>query len=210
MEKHTVTNVDEILFAARQASRTYGLKGDDEFVNTPDGEVPNEYERSKLRLVSDKIPLSAWLVCIVETAERFSYYGTAGPLQNYMQNPYGSGLRPGALGLGQANASSIWYGFNLYMFVTPLVGGVIADSWLGRYRTICWGVAFQLAGLLIIFLTSLPYSLEHGAGLGGLIATLVLLGTASGGIKSNVSAFQVSSTGASAIGLPDLPCGKYN
>ncbi|KAI0133895.1 Di/tri peptide transporter 2 [Xylariales sp. AK1849] len=160
---------------------------DAELANTPDGEIANEHEKKTLRLVSDSIPLAAWLVCIVETAERFSYYGTAGPLQNYMQNPYGSGLRPGALGLGQANASSIWYGFNLYMFVTPLIGGVIADSWLGRYRTICWGVALQLCGLLIIFLTSLPHSLEHGAGLGGLIATLFLLGTAAGGIKSNVA-----------------------
>jgi POT family proton-dependent oligopeptide transporter len=181
-------------------------KSGNALADTPDGSEPNQSERDTLQLVSDKMPMSGWLVCIVETAERFSYYGTAGPLresvpgtycadldahktlgpENYMQNPYGSPLRPGALGLGQANASSIWYGFNFYMFLTPLAGSIIADSWIGRYRTICWAVGSQLCGLLVIFLTSLPVSLENGAGLGGLIAALVLIGAGSGAIKSNV------------------------
>ncbi|ETS85704.1 hypothetical protein PFICI_03729 [Pestalotiopsis fici W106-1] len=160
---------------------------DNELTDTPDGQVPNEYERKTLRLVSDRIPTSAWLVCVVETAERFAYYGMAGPLQNYMQNPYGNSLRPGALGLGQANASSISYGFTFWMYLTPVLGGIIADSWLGRYRTICCAVTIYLCGLLILFVTSLPYSLEHGAGLGGFIAALFLIGTGAGGIKSNVS-----------------------
>lgn len=103
-----------------------------------------------------------------------------------MQNPYGTGRNPGALGLGQANASSIWYGFNFYMFLTPLVGSIIADSWIGRFRTISWAVGIQLCGLFVIFMTSLPHSLEHGAGLGGFIAALILIGTGSGAIKSNV------------------------
>ena len=88
--------------------------------------------------------------------------------------------------MGQANASSIWYGFSFYMFLTPLAGSIIADSWIGRYRTICWAVGIQLCGLLVIFLTSLPVSLENGAGLGGLVAALVLIGAGSGAIKSNV------------------------
>jgi POT family proton-dependent oligopeptide transporter len=40
---------------------------------------------------------------------------------------------------------------------------------------------------LVLFVTSLPYSLEHGAGLGGFIVALFLIGTGAGGIKSNVS-----------------------
>lgn len=103
-----------------------------------------------------------------------------------MQNPYGNSLHPGALGLGQVNASSIWYGFNFFMFLTPLAGSIVADSYLGRFRTISIAVAIQLAGLLVILITSLPSSLEHGAGLGGLVTALVLIGTGSGAIKSNV------------------------
>lgn len=107
--------------------------------------------------------------------------------ENYMQNPYGDPLRPGALGLGQANASSISYGFTFWMYLTPLLGGIIADSWLGRYRTICCAAVIYICGLFLLFMTALPVSLEHGAGLGGFIAALFLIGTGAGGIKSNVS-----------------------
>lgn len=124
---------------------------------------------------------------MVETAERFTYYGVAGPFQNYMQNAYGNARLPGALGLGQANASSISYGFTFWMYVTPIVGGIIADSYLGRYRTICYAVSIYVTGLLILFLTSLPVSLQHGAGLGGFVAALILIGAGAGGIKSNVA-----------------------
>lgn len=56
-------------------------KDEGELAVTPDGEIPNQYEKKTLRLVGDKMPFSGWLVCVVETAERFSYYGTAGPLR---------------------------------------------------------------------------------------------------------------------------------
>jgi hypothetical protein len=38
-----------------------------------------------LRRVSDKIPISAWLVVVVELCERFTYYGLSPPFQNYIQ-----------------------------------------------------------------------------------------------------------------------------
>ena len=44
-----------------------------------------------------------------------------------------------------------------------------------------------MVGLLILLLTSLPVSLEHGAGLGGFIAAILVIGVGTGGIKSNVS-----------------------
>jgi POT family proton-dependent oligopeptide transporter len=44
-----------------------------------------------------------------------------------------------------------------------------------------------IAGLVILLVTSLPVSLEHGAGLGGLIAAMIIIGLGTGGIKSNVS-----------------------
>lgn len=106
--------------------------------------------------------------------------------ENYMQNPYGVGFVPGALGLGQANASSIWYGFNFFMYLTPLAGSVVADCYLGRFRTISAAVAIQLAGLFIMLMTSLPTSLEHGAGLGGFITAMTLIGIGTGAIKSTV------------------------
>ncbi|KAH6683531.1 Di/tri peptide transporter 2, partial [Plectosphaerella plurivora] len=159
---------------------------DNELTPTPDGGEPTKYERNTLPLVSDKVPLAAWLVCIVETAERFSYYALSGPFQNYMQYPYGNELIPGALGLGQANASSISYGFMFWMYVTPMLSAYLADSYFGRLRTVTVGASMYICGLLILFVTSLPYSLERGAGLGGFITALFLIGSGAGFIKANV------------------------
>jgi POT family len=44
-----------------------------------------------------------------------------------------------------------------------------------------------IVGLIVLLVTSLPVSLEHGAGLGGLIAAMIIIGLGTGGIKSNVS-----------------------
>lgn len=44
-----------------------------------------------------------------------------------------------------------------------------------------------LIGLLILVCTSLPTSLAHGAGLGGFIVAILVIGLGTGGIKSNVA-----------------------
>lgn len=74
-----------------------------------DGEEPTDHELAELRHIGDKIPLSAWLVAVVELAERFTYYGLTGPFQNYMQNKRDDPLHPGALGLGQSSATALQY-----------------------------------------------------------------------------------------------------
>lgn len=42
-------------------------------------------------------------------------------------------------------------------------------------------------GLLILWTTALPTSLEHGAGIGGFITAIIIIGFGTGGIKSNVA-----------------------
>lgn len=44
-----------------------------------------------------------------------------------------------------------------------------------------------MIGNLILFCTSLPVAIEHGAALGGLIVSMIIIGIGTGGIKSNVS-----------------------
>jgi POT family proton-dependent oligopeptide transporter len=51
------------------------------------GPEPTEEDWKNLREVSDAIPLSAYLVIIIEFCERFTYYGLTGPFQNYIQYP---------------------------------------------------------------------------------------------------------------------------
>lgn len=150
------------------------------------GLAPTEEELATLRKVSDRLPLSTWSVALVELGERFTYYGITGPFQNYMQNKRG-GLRPGAIGLGQQSASALSYFFQFWCYVTPILGAVISDKYLGKYKTICVFSGIYVVGMLILFLTSLPVAIDNGAALGGLIAAMIVIGLGTGGIKSNVS-----------------------
>lgn len=82
-----------------------------------DGDEPTDQEFAELRHIGDKIPISAWLVAVVELAERFTYYGITGPFQNYMQNKRDDPLHPGALGLGQSSATALQYFFQFCKYI---------------------------------------------------------------------------------------------
>lgn len=71
--------------------------------------------------------------------------------------------------------------------MTPIFGAIIADQYLGKYKAILYFCFVYIVGLLILLLTSLPVALEHGAGLGGFIASIIVVGIGTGGIKSNVA-----------------------
>ena len=51
-----------------------------------------------IRHVAAPVPLSVLLILITELCERSTFYGLAGPLQNYIQNKPGDTLHRGALG----------------------------------------------------------------------------------------------------------------
>lgn len=66
---------------------------------TADGNEPTEEELRTLKHVAESLPISAWLVAVVELCERFSYYGMQGLFQNYIQRPLDGSLGRGALGM---------------------------------------------------------------------------------------------------------------
>lgn len=72
---------------------------DPENILTPDGEEPTDLEKATLQHVAENLPLSAWLVAMVELSERFTYYGMNGLFQNYIQRPLDGSLGRGALGM---------------------------------------------------------------------------------------------------------------
>ena len=109
-----------------------------------------------LRHVSESIPISCWLVAIVELAERFSYYGLSAPFQNYMQfTPEHS--PKGMLGLKQQGATALSYFFQFWCYVTPILGGWISDTYWGKYKTILSFVLF--ISLVFSYCSSLPFHL---------------------------------------------------
>ncbi|TGO54168.1 hypothetical protein BCON_0111g00110 [Botryotinia convoluta] len=148
---------------------------------------PTDEEKKTLRRIGDSLPMSAWLVAIVELCERFSYYGCVGLFQNYVQRPLDGSLGRGALGLGHQTATALTVFFSMWCYFTPIFGAIVADQYLGRFKAICYFAVVYMVGLLVLVLTSLPVSLQNGAGLGGYIAAILIIGVGTGGIKSNVS-----------------------
>jgi POT family proton-dependent oligopeptide transporter len=71
--------------------------------------------------------------------------------------------------------------------VTPILGAVIADQYLGKYNTILVFAAVYWVGLLVLWTTALPASIAGGHALGGYIAAIIIIGFGTGGIKSNIA-----------------------
>lgn len=91
---------------------------DIEMEPTPEGEEPNEHERRTLRRVGENLPASAYLIAVVELTERFTYYGSQGLFQNYINNrPNGADGAPG-LGLGHQGATGLNLFFQWFCYGT--------------------------------------------------------------------------------------------
>lgn len=75
----------------------------------------------------------------------------------------------------------------LTFIVTPILGAIVSDQYLGKYKTIVVFACVYWLGLIILWATSLPTSLDHGAGTGGFIAAIIVIGFGTGGIKANIA-----------------------
>jgi proton-dependent oligopeptide transporter, POT family len=71
--------------------------------------------------------------------------------------------------------------------LTPILGAVVADQYLGRFKTILFASIVFLLGLLTLIGSSLSIAHDYNISTGGLMASLLLLGVGSGGIKPNVN-----------------------
>src|SRR6187397_3397776 len=70
-----------------------------------------------------------------EMWERFSYYGMRAFLILYMTAP----LTAGGLGFDVAKASGIYGVYTGSAWGAAILGGLVADRWLGQYRSVLVG-----------------------------------------------------------------------
>ncbi len=120
---------------------------------------------------ADRYPPQVKFIVGNEACERFSFYGMRSVLVVYMT---------GYLLYPDLEAKEGYHLFMMMTYLTPLLGGWIADRFWGRYRTILWISLFYVLGHLTLALW------ETRA---GFVTGLILITLGSGGIKPCVSAF---------------------
>jgi dipeptide/tripeptide permease len=113
-------------------------------------------------------PIGFWFFFWGEFAERASYYGMRTILTLYLT---------AAVGLAATEAGPIQYRFKAAVYFLPLLGGFIADRFLGKYWTI---VGFSIPYVAGHFILGIP---ERTA----VFIALALLAGGSGVIKPNIS-----------------------
>lgn len=118
-----------------------------------------------------------------EAAERFSFYGMKAVLAIYMANYlHLMGDQPGQA-MNEAAATAKVHLFNTAVYFTPLLGALISDLFLGKYRTIIYLSIVYCFGHAALALMDTTWSAS-----GWLLVGLVLISLGSGGIKPCVSA----------------------
>ncbi|KAF3492392.1 uncharacterized protein GIQ15_01909 [Arthroderma uncinatum] len=158
--------------------------------NTPHAESVSSSEQD-FPAVRGHVPHKVWLVQGLYFLERAAFYGLSQILQNYLQLSPNDPFRPGALGLGSARAVLIIYIWFIYSYSTPLAGGLLADCWLGRRKTIQIGFLIYVSGLGIVTATAFTQRIYGTGGLPGFIVGMLLIGAGTGTVKPNITVFLI-------------------
>ncbi|NEM98869.1 peptide MFS transporter [Pontibacter burrus] len=98
-----------------------------------------------------KHPKGLYLLFFTELWERFSYYGMRGLLMLYLTKT----ALEGGLGYSVADAALIYGYFTGFVYFTPIIGGWLADKYLGHRKAILIGGVLMALGQFSLFST--PY-----------------------------------------------------
>ena len=127
---------------------------------------------------SKKMPAGIPYILTTEASERFAFYGMSSILVVFMTK-YLMGPN-GMLGVMADEPAKAWFHwFISAAYFMPLVGAVISDVWLGKFKTIIWFSLLYCVGFAVL-------ASDHTRL--GLIGGLALIAMASGIIKPCLSA----------------------
>uniref|UniRef100_A0A8C7ZZP8 Solute carrier family 15 member 1 n=1 Tax=Oryzias sinensis TaxID=183150 RepID=A0A8C7ZZP8_9TELE len=134
-------------------------------------------------------PISIFFIVINEFCERFSYYGMRAVLVLYFKY---------FLRWDDDFATTIYHTFVALCYLTPILGAIIADSWLGKFKTIVYLSIVYTLGQVVLAVSAIhditdtnkdgtPDNMTFHVALSMVGLLLIALGT--GGIKPCVAAF---------------------
>ncbi|VVC93675.1 unnamed protein product [Leptidea sinapis] len=75
--------------------------------------------------VEDRFPIIVIIIIIAEFCERFSYSAMRAFLTLYLRSK---------LGFSDESATETYHVFCTFIYVFPIIGGILADNWLGKFR----------------------------------------------------------------------------
>lgn len=166
-------------YIAEEASGT-----PDDGLDTRDGTIAVDVNESESHFATSTVPsllppqphafgfpASVFFILGNELCERFSFYGLRAVLVVYLMS---------VLQYTEDESATIFHGFVVAAYLSPILGGVVADSWWGRYTTI-----WRLSLLYCAGGAMLALWLDRAGMFLGL--SLIALGT--GGIKPCVISF---------------------
>ena len=113
-------------------------------------------------------PKGLYLIFATSTAERFSYYGMRAIFILFLTQ---------ALLFDKEHAASIYGSYTGLVYLTPLIGGYIADKYWGIRRSVFWGAMMMAVGQFLMFSSASMLEakeLSHWLMYGGL--TFLILG----------------------------------
>ena len=126
---------------------------------------------------TNRHPKGLYLIFATSTAERFSYYGMRAIFILFLTQ---------ALLLDTETAASIYGSYTGLVYLTPLIGGYVADKYWGIRRSVFWGAVLMAVGQFLMFFSASmldAQELSRGLMYGGL--TFLILGN--GFFKPTVS-----------------------
>ncbi|KAK8508628.1 hypothetical protein V6N13_116147 [Hibiscus sabdariffa] len=118
------------------------------------------------------------LDAVVEMAERFAFYGLAGNLITYLTNNLGEPVATAAKNV------NTWVGISA---IFPLIGAFIADSYLGRFKTILASSLIYFLGMVLLSLSVSVIPMHSRKAV--FFAALYVLAIGEGGHKPCVQTF---------------------
>ncbi len=137
-------------------------------------EIRNEPKKGKM-------PKSVPFIIGNEAAERFSFYAIRAIMPTFLVAQFFNPTHnPAMQSMAEARANELSHLFVFFAYMMPLVGGIVADWFFGKYKVILYVSILYAIGNLVLATSTHDLSMFS--------IGLVVIAIAAGGIKSCVSA----------------------